>query len=102
MSYIVVLQNEHGDELQRAPEPLDIIEALLPLEDDAFPYLSYLDLYGNTIFSRTQMKPFLVEWRRLYEREPSEAQRRLLRAVEDIAEVCAKTVHTYVRFIGTD
>ena len=48
------------------------------------------------------MKPFLTEWRRLYEREPSEAQRRLLRAVEEIAEVCARTVHMYVRFIGTD
>jgi hypothetical protein len=102
LSWLVVLQNERGDELRRAPEPLDAIETLLPVEDEAFPYLSYLDPYGNTIFNRTQMKPFLAEWRRLYEREPSEGQRRLLRGVEDIAEECARTVHTFVRFIGTD
>src|SRR6187200_1518446 len=102
MSWLVLLQNERGDELQRAPEPLDIIEPLVPVEDEAFPYLSYLDPYGSTIFSRTQMKPFLAEWRRLYEREPSDAQRRLLGSVEEIAEVCARTVHTFVRFIGTD
>ena len=102
MSWLVLLQNERGDELQRAPEPLDVIERLLPVEEEAFPYLSYLDPYGNTIFSRTQMKPFLAEWRRLYEREPSETQRRLLRDVEELAEECARTVHTYVRFVGTD
>ena len=102
MSWLVVLQNERGNELRRAAEPLDVIEPLLPVEDEAFPYLGYLDPYGNTIFSRTQMKPFLAEWRRLHEREPSEAQRRLLRSVEEIAEECARTVHTFVRFIGTD
>jgi hypothetical protein len=31
MSWLVLLQNERGDELQRAPEPLDVIEALLRL-----------------------------------------------------------------------
>jgi len=61
LSWLVILQNERGDELRRAPEPLDIIEQLLPVEDEAFPYLSYLDPYGNTIFSRTQMKPFLAK-----------------------------------------
>jgi hypothetical protein len=102
VSWLVLLQNERGDEVRRAIEPLDVIEPLLPVEDETFPYLSYLDPYGNTIFSRTQMKPFLAEWRRLYEREPSEAQRQLLRSVEEIAEVCAATVHTYVRFVETD
>jgi hypothetical protein len=102
LSWLVVLQNERGDELRRAAEPLDVIEPLLPVEDEAFPYLGYLDPYGNTIFNRTQMKPLLAEWRRLYEREPSEAQRRLLRDVEDLAEACSRTVHAYIRFIGTD
>jgi hypothetical protein len=57
MSWLAVLQNERGDELRRVPEPLDVIEPLLPVEDEAFPY--YLDPYGNTICSRTQIKPVL-------------------------------------------
>ena len=51
---------------------------MLPVEDEAFPYLSYLHPYGNTIFSRTQMKHFLAEWRREDDAGKKEKLRRLL------------------------
>ena len=100
MSWLVLLQNERGDELQRAPEPLDVIEPLLPVEDEAFPYLSYLDPYGNTVFSSYQMQPFLAEWRTLYEHAESDSEREMLAVVEEIAEECSRTIHSYLKFIG--
>jgi hypothetical protein len=99
----VVLQIETSQEvIESLREPdLDLLEPLMPkYADPDFPYLGYFDPYCQTIFNSYQMKPFLAEWRRLYERSPSARQEELLRAIEELAEKCHARAHSWLRFYG--
>ena len=102
MSWVVELQGERGNEL-RSIGVIDALERLLvrPIYfPKDFPYLAYLDPYGNTVFSSYQMQPFLAEWRTLYEHAESDSEREMLAVVEEIAEECSRTIHSYLKFIG--
>ena len=80
---------------------LHVLARLMPkYGDPEFPYLGYFDPYCQTLFNQYQMKPFLAEWRRLYDRSPDERQTVLLHEIEWFAERCLIRAHTFLRFYG--
>jgi hypothetical protein len=73
----------------------------LPRFDDAsYPLLRLIDPYGNTLFSSNQMLGFLPEWDRLSQNVTDDEARKLFERVRDIAELCKKKPHTFLRFVG--
>ena len=84
-----------------ASDPIVLDELLGRAEgDEQFPYLRYVDPYGDTIFNRRQMEPFLREWRELGRHASSAEERAALREVEALAEMCEAQPHLYLRFHG--
>ncbi len=75
-------------------------ELLEPLQDDAHPFLDSIDLYGDTVFNRLQMKRFLNEWEVLAGRVSAPEVLAFLGEVRDLATTCQTEVHRYVKFIG--
>jgi hypothetical protein len=102
MGLTVVLQDAHGNPDGGAVEDTEnLIAHLLPAQEDgAYHYLPYIDRYGDTIFNRSQMEPFLREWRLMTSRVRSIPERRVLQAVESLALKCADDPHLYIRFLG--
>ena len=99
--YRLVLQDELGKELERLPDTPYDLQAILPTYGETgFPLLGYINPYGDTIFSSYQMKPFRAEWSQVFSRARNERDRELVLAVDSLAEVCARRVHTYLRFEG--
>ncbi|HLF72684.1 MAG TPA: hypothetical protein VI759_11095 [Dehalococcoidia bacterium] len=102
MPITVELQTESGEEIESViGEPGSSINDVLPASnDESFAYLRFIDRYGNTTFNNLQMRPFLMEWRRLYDLVTSPDRLQLLRDVEDLATKCQKGIHLYLKFIG--
>ena len=88
MAIDVVLQESPGRMLEYVGYPVGVSSTLIPYDDESFPYLGYVDPYGDTIFNHLQMKPFLLDWVRLYARASSEAEINFLRQVEILAQKC--------------
>jgi hypothetical protein len=71
-----------------------------PIADSSFPLLQYIDPYGNTIFNGAQMPQVKNELSLLIERAPKQEQKEVLRLVLDLATVCGKHPHLFLRFHG--
>ena len=85
----VVLQNEKCEVVEEVGGRPHTLDRLLPgYDSEDFPYLRFIDPYGDTIFNGWQMMPFLDEWRRLYVRVEEEEELDLLNRVERMAETC--------------
>ncbi|HLW98179.1 MAG TPA: hypothetical protein VKR82_05995 [Candidatus Acidoferrales bacterium] len=96
----VVLQNIHGKRFDEAAPVDAALNHLLPFGDKSFPLLGYVDPYGNTLFSSTQMWIFLSEWDALIQQTANENDLQFLRRVRAMAERCKSEPHTFLRFIG--
>ena len=66
--------------------------------DDSFHFLPFIDFYDDTVFNRSQMTPFLAEWRRL--RPTNDQERDFLVKVERLADKVATEAHLYLKFVG--
>jgi hypothetical protein len=59
----IELQDEHGERLESAIDPTNLLGRLLPPNDDrSYPMLASIDPYGDTVFNLVQIERFLVEW----------------------------------------
>jgi len=97
----IILEGEDGVALEQVDDPTGRLYKIMPrYEDSSFPFLRFIDLYGDTIFNRPQMEPFLDEWRRVRERAADPDARQLVAEVERLARRCQNEVHLYVRFQG--
>jgi hypothetical protein len=99
MGLNVELQDERGLALNSVPDTLNTIARLLP-DDDSFPFLSSIDLYGDTVFNRPQMTRFLIEWQSLAAKARTDEERELLASIELLARRCQSEAHLYLKFIG--
>ena len=86
--------------LEQVVYPDGVPNTLIPFDDESFPYLGYVDPYGDTIFNYLQMKPFLLDWVRLYAVASSEAEIDFLRQVEVLAQKCKTGVGSYLKMLG--
>lgn len=101
MGISVVLETENGDELDRIHDPRNLLHTLLPPENDtSYQYLSAIDWYGDTVFNRLQMEPFLVEWERLRGRTENSEAMTLHSRIKDLAERARREPHLYLKFYG--
>jgi len=98
----VALQTIDNKKLEQViPNALEVvINDWLPFDDPAYPMLQYIDEYGDTIFSRLQMRGFLVEWDRLTQTLTDPNQRKIALEIRGLAERCQRELHTFLRFIG--
>ncbi len=98
----IQLQDELGGRIESIIDPKNLLPDLLPAdgESKAYPLLAGIDLYGDTVFNRIQMPPFLSEWAEVALRAQTEEDKELVSEIERLARQCAASVHVYLKFIG--
>ncbi len=101
MGLDVILEWEDGERIEDVGDPHNLLHRLLPPhDDDSYQCLRFIDWYGDTVFNRLQMTPFLAEWERLYSAAQSEEEKELLRSIETLARRCQSEPHLYLKFYG--
>lgn len=101
MGFNIRLEDEHGVVAEQIDDPRGLLYKVLPEQPDgSYQYLPFIDRYGDTVFNRPQMKPFIAEWSRLIGECSDVELRHLLNAVRRLAASCEEGVHLYLRFVG--
>ena len=97
MPWNVKLENEEGKTLDEIMKVWGFVPSADALD---YPLLRFIDPYGDTIFNRPQMVPFLEEWGRLEQLAQQNSQRAQWDAIKRMAVRCHSEPHTYLRFVG--
>jgi len=102
VGFEIQLQDEFGGRIESIIDPQNLLPSLLPSDQDraAYPMLSGIDLYGDTIFNRLQIPRFLSELADLASNARTDDDRKLVLEIEMLARRCADNLHTYLKFIG--
>jgi hypothetical protein len=102
MGLTVELRDEQGDlQGQSVEDPTNVLHRLLRERDlAAYPMLSGIDWYGDTIFNGQQMERFLPEWRTLSDAAKSAEEQGIAAAVLELAQRCQEGVHLFLKFVG--
>ena len=101
MAWTISLTTETGEEKAAVIDRDNLLPQLLQTPDDPdSTVLKYIDRYGNTIFNRLQMPPFLREWSTIRRNAQHVESRQLLDSIEALGRRCAREVHLYLKFIG--
>ena len=96
-----MLTDEFGGKIEEIGDPYQLLPPLFPPEDHpGYPFLGSIDLYGNTVFNRIQMRRFLAEWAYVVSQAKSTPEQELVAAIERMACRCRDDVHIYLKFIG--
>jgi hypothetical protein len=100
-----VLQTINGARIEQPPRLGEVLNKILPFGDPLFPFLGFIDPFGNTIFSGIQMQIFLREWDSLiqqvkHEGAVNEQDVQYLSRVREMAVRCKSEPHVFLRFIG--
>jgi hypothetical protein len=102
MGLDIQLQDEFGGQIDSILDPKNLLPGLLPPDEkiEAYPMLSGIDLYGDTVFNRLQMPRFLSEWAEVASNARTEEERKLVLDIQELARRCSDDVHKYLKFIG--
>jgi hypothetical protein len=100
----VSLTTSYGDE-QLARLRWELL--FLPLGDESFPLLRYVDPWGKTLFNRTQIEAVIFEFRRLIDRlhgelpsEVAEFEVATINGILELAEVVRTVPHHLLTLVG--
>ncbi len=97
----ITLENERGERAETLFDKTNCLAKLLPVEQDGeFPLSSGIDLYGNTVFNRLQMKDLLKELDLISANTADPDSKRFLTRIRDLAVRCRDEPHLYVKFYG--
>ena len=101
MTWPVIWQDEHGEELGRLDDP-GVPPELLASEEKLLTSacLRFIDPYGDTVFNQLQLGQFLIELETL---RPGITDLRLRRSLDQLLTFlrpCATQVHRYVKIVG--
>jgi len=90
MGLSIKLQGElHREVAATVTDPHNLLHSLLPDPSDlTFRCLGFVDWYGDTMFNRLQMPPFLSELGRIRSLASTSEQYLLLDVIKDLAERC--------------
>ena len=100
MPLLVELQDEFGTPIEELDDPQYLLGKMLPLGDRSFRFLSYVDLWGDTVFNQLQMGPVLAELAQIMPRADTAEQRELLQQLQELARRCQDGTHLYLKFEG--
>jgi hypothetical protein len=101
MGIDVHLENESGKRLDSILDPKGMVARLLPIDDDRFPLLRHVDLYGDTIFNRSQCRQVLCELELLEKSEKHQPDIvACLNQLKKLARKCDAEPHLYLKFMG--
>jgi len=100
MGFCIILEDADGEPLEQVEDSQNILHRLLPSEDASYQYLRFIDWYGDTIFNRLQIEPFLNEWDRLSKVARTLDEATLLARIRQLALQCSQEPHLYLRFCG--
>jgi hypothetical protein len=99
MTMTVLLRTAGGKVLRAMSDDSVRLSAILPpTGDPGFPFLGLLDPYGDTLFSAMQMSAIIPEIRRLRARSLESDD--VLSELEELAEECRESTHTFLVFVG--
>ena len=95
------MQTEEGKRLREIGDPTNELASLLPpITDRSYHLLRFIDPYGDTVFNRLKIDQSLDEWQRVCKRATTTQQHRLVAEIEELAELCRREPHLYLKFIG--
>lgn len=101
MGIDVHLETEDGKRLDSILDPKGIIARLIPIDDERFPVLRYVDLYGNTVFNRAQSTEVLRELELLEKHlNPTTETSNCISQLKELARKCEAEPHLYLKFVG--
>ncbi len=101
MGITIVLQDKNSNHIEVAHDEKNLLRKLLPSFDDtSYQCLRFIDLYGDTIFNRLQMKTVLSELERISSCATSVEEEDLLGRIENLAKQCKNKPHLYLKFYG--
>ena len=101
MPIAVFLEDIHGTNRRGSvADGYGGLNRCLPIGDESFPLLRYVDPYGNVVFNHLQMQQLLEEMNLLIARCSDQESKALLESVRDLAEKCRTSSHLYLRFRG--
>lgn len=101
MGVDVHLQNESGKRLQSISDPKGIVATLIPIDDERFPLLRHVDLYGDTIFNRSQCRQLISELEFLERSQKLKPEASAcLDELKKLARKCEGEPHLYLKFVG--
>ena len=94
-------EDENGNQLAELADPRSLVERFLPqFEAQDFPYLRFVDPYGDTVFNQAQIRQVITELERLAQQPHEPEVERHLLAVLDFVRQARDRVHTYIKFYG--
>lgn len=101
MAVVVYLQTEDGKRLE---EVMDSSNFLYRLESRVqhlqYKCISFIDLYGDTMFNKLQAGVLLEELREVGHLAEGDEDAGFLKGVEELARRCRDSIHEYVLFVG--
>lgn len=100
MGVDVYIETEFGERIEEFLDPKGIIARLLPIGDNRFSLLRYIDLYGNTIFNRLQMEQLLFELEQLKNDDRTPEEIAVIEKLQEMARRCQNEPHLYLKFYG--
>ena len=102
MGLMVKLYDEQGaPQGDSVEDPTNILHRLLQEKElTAYPMLSGIDWYGDTIFNGQQMQRFIPEWQSLSSMAKSPEEQQIVGEVLDLARRCKDGIHLFLRFVG--
>lgn len=101
MGITLALKQEDGTVLAEFSDERNVLHRILPEAGDrAFPYLSCVDWYGDTVFNKLQA-PRLIEELRSLRIGPDDAEsKRIIGAIIELATRVKEGTHLYLVFVG--
>ncbi len=102
MGMYIRLLDELGQDAETAvADDRNVLPRILAAANaNDFALLQHLDLYGDTIFNRSQLDVLSEEWSRLMPHAQGEEEQSLLRAVAGLIARGRSDVHQYLKFVG--
>lgn len=101
ISIEIVLEQEGGRVLDKLNIDEKVIEEIQKVSgENKFKCLSFVDLYGDTIFNNAQSREIIEECDILKKKIKKKEILQALDKIKNLAERCSKEIHTYLKFIG--
>ena|SRR5688572_2315194 len=107
MGITVVVETEGGEQVRSLPDPAGgtfdaagDFDRVLPEVDDSFPILTLIDPDEDTVLSAVQMKDLVAEVDRLSSLTLKPIERRGLKRLRAMAELCREDPNLRLRFVG--
>lgn len=96
------LTDELGNVESEILDPLDRLNAWLGALPDlqSTTCVQYIDPYGDTVFNRMKMEPFLAEWVAVENLASTLDDKGQCAAIRALAIRCRDSAHLYLKFIG--